>query len=701
VHIPQPSINPRFTPSPAGSTLAFVRLPHILSALPVLFACLALPSQAQEPTKPSEKPAPPEAPAQIELLETHIRFEPNGESRKEVHTRVHINNELGVRQFARIGFNYNRSFEQIEIPQIHITHATGGTADILPSAITDQPDPAVASAPAYQDVRVKSLRILGLAPGDTLEYRVVTTISHHPLAPDFWLDHSFDRSGDVSQEIFELDLPVSHQAEVRINPATPVTSTEKSGEGDSARTLYRWQRSGSTASTESQASPKPSETPDPDVVVSNLAWEPLSIQLDEKLTPGAKPLAQMDTYEKSMQELLGKHGVTPEITAKALDLTKAAHTKAQKLEAIYDFVSQRIATVGLPLGATGFTPRLPTEILSSGYATPEDKFVLFAAMSSVVDLRARAALTGYCDSKGVPRPSVFSHLLVSAADGQTTFWLDPSLEVAPFGVISSPAKKCVFVLAREFSAMNSTGHEWQTVSPRFPFPSSQRVNVDATLAADGTLTSKVKYTIRGENELLLRVAFHQSPREKWKDVAQLLALSDGFRGNITSAKASDPYATKHAFTVEYEITQPKFVDWSKKPVRIPALLPTVGLPDPPEKPQSGRTPPAIELGTPLNVDTKLTLHLPPGVSAEGPTGTSVKRDYATFTSNYAAEGNVVFASRQINFLHRQIPAASATDYSAFLHAVQTDQTQLFTLTHLETVSQPQPPKPATPAPAKP
>jgi hypothetical protein len=201
--------------------------------------------------------------------------------------------------------------------------------------------------------------------------------------------------------------------------------------------------------------------------------------------------------------------------------------------------------------------------------------------------------------------------------------------------------------------------------------------------------------------LLLRLAFHESPREKWKDVAQLLALSDGFRGNIISASASDPNATKQAFTIDYEITQPKFVDWSKKPIRLPALLPALGLPDLPEKSEGSGPASPIDLGTPLNVDTKLTLRLPTGVSAESPTGTSVEREYATFTSHYAAEANVVFASRQINFLRRQIPATGAADYNAFLHAVQTDQAQLFTLTHLESVSQPQPSKPATPAPAKP
>jgi hypothetical protein len=185
--------------------------------------------------------------------------------------------------------------------------------------------------------------------------------------------------------------------------------------------------------------------------------------------------------------------------------------------------------------------------------------------------------------------------------------------------------------------------------------------------------------MRGENELLLRVAFHQAAREKWKDVAQLMSLSDGFRGKILSASASDPSATKLPFTVDYEITQPKFVDWSKQPVRIPAILPLLGLPEPPPQSSDKGAPSSIDLGTPLNVDTRLTLRVPAGVSVLGPTGTSVERDYATFTSHYAAEGSVIFASRQIRFILREVPAARATDYSTFLHAVQTDQAQLFTL----------------------
>jgi len=181
---------------------------------------------AKQDTKQSGASQPAETEknaAQIELLETKYRFEANGDSRKEVHTRVRINNELGVRQFARLNFDFNRSFQAIEIPLVRISHPSGGIADILPSAITDNPNPAVVDAPAYQDVRVKSVRVLGLQPGDLLEYHVITTTTHHPLAPDFWLDHSFDRSGIVSEEMFELDLPASPPVQIRVNPETPVS----------------------------------------------------------------------------------------------------------------------------------------------------------------------------------------------------------------------------------------------------------------------------------------------------------------------------------------------------------------------------------------------------------------------------------------------------------------------------------------------
>jgi hypothetical protein len=95
----------------------------------------------------------------------------------------------------------------------------------------------------------------------------------------------------------------------------------------------------------------------------------------------------------------------------------------------------------------------------------------------------------------------------------------------------------------------------------------------------------------------------------------------------------------------------------------------------------------------------MTLHVPTGTAIAAPSGTSVQRDYATFASQYSAKGLTVSASRHINFLLRQVPADRAADYNAFLHAVQSDQAQLFTL---DRESPPAPaPKPASPATVSP
>jgi hypothetical protein len=615
-------------------------------------------SPQQEP--PSGKTEEAQLPAQIELFQSKVRFESNGDSRKEVHCIVRINSELGARQFATLKFDYNRAFENIEIPFVRVTHSSGGTADILPSAVSDYPNPAVTNFPGYHDVRVKSVRILGLAPSDTLEYRVITTVTHHPLAPDFWLDHSFDRTGVVSHEVFELDLPHSPAVRIRVSPATPAASTERAGAGADERDLFRW---------DLQIRPESKgENAEADVALTTFAsWEVLAQRLRQQMEPNKDSNAR--------------------VAQKAAELAGDLRSSEDQIRALYDFVSQKIATVDLPLGTTGFRTRSPSEVLASGQATAEDKFALFQSLAAAFDTSSVAALTGGSMklSDRLPRPSLLTDLLIVAnlpprpasrtgcSDCDQTVWMAPAVEVAPFGVL--PASLRGRQALAEGGQLFQLAGGFLTVPATLPFPSTQKVAINAQLGSDGTLSAKVSYVMRGDNELLLRVAFHQSPREKWKEVAQLLSLSDGFRGKVSSVSASDPYDTRSPFTVEYEISQPKFVDWSKKPVRIPAVLPLVGLPDPPADAGS-----PIELGTPLEVETKVRLRLPPGTTVESPAGTAVDRDYATFSSQYSAAANTITASRHIHFISRQLPADRAADYSAFLRAVQNDQSQLFRLT---------------------
>lgn len=604
----------------------------------------------------SARAKPAENPAQIELLETKYRFEANGDSRKEVHLRVRINNELGVQQFARLKFDYNRGYQSVEIPLARVTHPSGGTAEILPSAISDNPNPAVAAYPAYQALREKSVRILGLGPGDLLEYRVITATTHPPLAPDFWLEHSFDRTGVVTEELFELDLPSLPNLRVRISPATPPSSSPEASSRKTERKIYRWSRKESPGPEQEAASK--SGSAEPDVAISTFtSWNQLAERLSAMLIP-------------TPQEVHSLH-------ERAISISGPQVSAEQRASDIYDFVAQKVRTVDLPLGATGLGVRQPAAILQSGYGSQEDKFVLFAALANNFPGPARAAFISTSDrlaENDLPDPDVFDHLLTLSNYQSTTLWMDLNLEVAPFRAIPTQLRG-----KRAFIVGPGMENRWETVVAPFPFPAKQRVEVQAEIDGQGKLTARVAYVMRGDNELLLRVAFHQTPKEKWKGVAQLLALSDGFRGQVTNVTASDPYDTKDPFSVEYQVLQPKFVNWKKKPVRIPAILPLLGLPDPPAAGSKA----GIELGTPLDVDLHCTLKLPAGTTARVPTGTSVARDYAEFSSRYSAQGETVTASRKIRFLLRKLPAERAMDYNAFLHSVQSDQAQEFLLERRE------------------
>jgi transglutaminase-like putative cysteine protease len=636
-----------------GKLSACVSIPAALG-LTLLAAIPAI--SARNTKKRSEARHGPEIPAKIEFLETKYRFETNGDSLKEVYARVKIHNELGVEQFARLKFDYNRSFQSVEIPLVRIIHRNGGTAEILPNAVLDNPDPAVLNYPAYRDVRVKSVRVLGLVPGDVLEYRVVTKTTHPPLAPDFWLAHSFDRSGVVHIEDFDLDLPAS--VKIEISPRTPALSVERTGQGDSARVHYHWRRSDVAAPDESDSV----DTSKLDIALGTLAeWDKLSARLASALYPAASE--------------------APAIQKEELELTQTAKSEEEKLRAIYGFVSQKIPTVDLPLGSTGYRTRPVQEILASGYAIPEDKAALFVALARAARLNPRIYFTfAGTDTSPVALPSRFEHLLVSAAAGTKRIWLDPTIEVAPFGMVSGKFRdKRVFRVSPLLPEGNSSSVYLPRVPDDLPFHGMQKVEVNAQLDNHGTLSAKVKYTLRGDNELLLRVAFHQNPKNKWKELGQLLALTDGFRGQVSSVWASDPYATQEPFQVEYEISQPKFVDWKKEPVRIPAILPLITLPDPAATSSSSH----IELGTPLDVDLQVTLELPPQTSAAAPAGVSVERDYASFVSKYTAKGETISASRQLRFLMPELPADRAMDYGAFVRAVQTDEAQDFTLQRRE------------------
>ncbi|HYA96996.1 MAG TPA: DUF3857 domain-containing protein [Methylomirabilota bacterium] len=628
-----------------------------------LFPCLILlsgqPARAQAQQAPAQPGQTKEAEERdvVELLETRVRFASDGTSRREVHAIVRIRTEAAARQFSRLSFDYNRGFEHIDFSLVRITHAGGGTADILPSAVTEQVLPAAANAPDFADLRRKSVRILGLQPGDLLEYRVVTQVEYSPFAPDFFFAHNFARE-DVARETLEIELPAASEATMHLSAQARAYATERRGAGTDERIAHTWRRPVPAKTGEAGAPGvrwSPAGPAEPDVSLATFSgWAGLLMALQKLLPPGTPE---------------------PGIAAKAEELTKGMTAEGEKLETLYQFTSQRVATVAVPLGATGLRTRRAAEVLAAGYGTEEEKVALLRDLAAAAHIPAEAVfpLADASYTTALPVPGYFSAVLLHAELGATTVWLDPSREVAPYRMIAANLRGKPALRTAPESNMGI----FERVPLELPFPAMQRLGVTATVRPDGSLHAKVSYTLRGDDELLLREAFHKAKKESWSELGAALAQAGGFRGRIARTDASDPSKTDEAFRVEYELTQDRFVDWTKAAAGVRVPMPVLRLPDAPASPGAGEHAAKIEFGTAVEASAECWLELPPGTEVHAPAGISVARDYATYSSEYKTEGTKLHVSRVLRFILREIPGERAADYAAFYRAVESDENQAF------------------------
>src|SRR5262249_15089549 len=162
------------------------------------------------------------------------------------------------------------------------------------------------------------------------------------------------------------------------------------------------------------------------------------------------------------------------------ELTASSTPREERLRVLYGYVSQRIKTVDLSVGATGYILRSPEEVLSSSYAVPEDKCLLLASLAVAAGLSAQPALTvpSANSERGPALPSIFTNCLVATRFAAKDVWLDPSAEVAPFGMIAANLRGLPALLVFPRNDLRS----FEKIPRDLPFAASQLVHVDADLS---------------------------------------------------------------------------------------------------------------------------------------------------------------------------------------------------------------------------
>src|ERR1017187_1359331 len=592
----------------------------------------------------------------IEQFTRKEKFETDGTCLREDTARVRIQSEAGVQKYGVLSFSFASGTGTFEIVYVRVRKRDGSVVETPPENVQDMAAQITREAPFYSDLHEKHVAVKGLSAGDVLEYQ---TREHttKPLAPgQFWTFYVFSHEQILLDEELEISVPRDRSVKVKSTTVQPVIR-----EAGGYR-IYTWHSTNLQNKDETNEKREATEKvwkqsrgrlPQLDVLMSSFtSWE------------------DMGDWYGALQEERVKP--TPEVTAKALELTKNALNDEAKIRAVYGYVSTQFHYIGIAFGIGRYQPHSAAEVLANQYGDCKDKHTALASLLAAVGIPAYPALISASreGEADVPSPGQFDHVITVVPREGGLVWLDTTAEVGPYQYLLPPLrdKHALVIWKDKAAALVNTPVD-------LPYETIQKFNMDAKLSGAGTLEGRADFSARGDIEYALRVGFRAVPLPQWKELVQRISLSLGFGGEVSEVTASSPEKTDDPFHFSYKYTRKEFGDWPNR--RIVAPDPLILLTAPREEDTLPLGPTWLGTGTDIQFNSRV--ELPAGYRPELPAAVHFKRDFAQYDAAYTFKDGKMITERHLKTLLPEAPASEREQYRQLVKILQDDYGQFIPL----------------------
>lgn len=620
-----------------------------------LTACLSACAQKSLPPSPVAGSANySQESSIIEEMSTKLAFENGGTFTREQTSRILVQTDAGVQRWGLLSFSFQAATQTVEIDYVRVLRPDGTTMVTPPANVQDLDAEITRSAPFYSDLREKHVAVKGLGKGDILEYRAHWSTTKPLIPGQFWFQYSFQHDGVVLDERLEVRIPADRAVKVKgLSAAQSVTTAAGSR-------IYSWtysklqsaKESGSDQKREAEA--MRGRLPVPDVQISSFqSWDEVGRWYWD---------LQKDRIEPS-----------PEVRAKAAELTKGMTDDAAKLQALYSFVSTQYRYIGIAFGIGRYQPHSADDVLTNNYGDCKDKHTLLAALlqASGVTLYPALISSSRALDPDIPSPAQFDHIIgylpqSKDKNHKDSVWLDTTAEIAPLGylVVRLRDKQALVMLGGKSAQLIRT-----PVDP--PFPNSAVFRIDGKLSDSGTLDAKMERTDRGDSEVVLRSAFRSAGQSQWKDLMQRISFNTGYSGTVSEVEASAPEATWEPFHISYSYNRKDYPDWSNHHITAPP--PAFLLPVASEDENQPKEP--LWLGSTIEISSEARIELPKGYTPQLPAALNLARDFAEYHSTYSQSRGLLVVQRRLVTKVREVPITELADYKDFNRRMQEDANQ--------------------------
>lgn len=578
----------------------------------------------------------------IESRSIQTTYENDGTAADTVRLRVRIQTQAGIQGFGVLTFPYASATSTMEVVHVRVIKPDGRIIVTPSENVLEMPAEITRQAPFYSDLKELQVAVKGLEVGDILETEVHGEVKT-PLAPrQFWDAFDFFDSGIVLRETLEVRVPRDRKVKVKSSKVQPTVTDE------GAYRVYRW-----TTQNLARSSPEAADATEQrasDVELSSFQnWDELGAWVHSLFGPRASP--------------------SPEIQAKAAELTRGATTDTEKIHRIYDFVATKFRYIGVSFGVGRYQPHAAADILSNDYGDCKDKDTLLTSLLAAAGTTAYPALINPQAKidPDIPSPAQFDHVITAIPQAKGFLFLDTTSEVAPFGFLTTDLRDKQALVVKDDGTT-----ELVKIPADPPIPSFFDFQADGTLDDTGTFTGKMHMIFRGDPELSYRQALRAAGQAQWKDVMQKISQNLGFGGTVSDVTATPPEATDKPFEIGYSYKREKYSDWENRQIAPP--FPPIFLPEASDDKDASMKP--IELGSPGVSDYLAAIHLPPNSSPQLPAAVHLSEDFAEYTATYSFSDGVFHAERRLTTKVHEVRADQLPAYRKFVKLIVADVTSL-------------------------
>jgi transglutaminase-like putative cysteine protease len=374
---------------------------------------------------------------------------------------------------------------------------------------------------------------------------------------------------------------------------------------------------------------------------------------------------------------------TPEIAAKAQELTAGKTDFYDKTEAIGEFVQKQVRYVAIEVGIGGYQPHAAGDIFHNRYGDCKDKATLLSAMLSAVGVHAALMMVdsrrGFVDPdapslegdhmiaaievpKGNESPRL--HSMVTASTGRRYLIFDPTSEKTVFGELEHQLQGSYGILME--------GADTQVIQLPVLDPALNTIRRTASfrLDADGVLKGTVTEKRFGDVSELRREVYAKGDAKEQTEFLDHMLGRDFTAFSATDVKVENVDALNKDFTLTYSLSAERYAKAMGSLLMVrPRVLGDLDI-DTDRKP---RTVP-INLDETMQATDEYSIEIPDGYSVdEIPDRVKLDLGFAAYQSDVQVTGNTLHYKRTYTIRQITLPADRYADVQKLAGAIAADE----------------------------